>query len=189
MTTAHQGGHADDQIQRQISDRIDTSVRLGLQHAGVVLRHNLHRAGRVPSLGGVVDGQMQLSSERKTIVAGEWLRTSEVRPMFVLDTWVIIPNHVHGIIVITEMPHGRMTVETSRPRETSLNANRDVSTMQNRDVSTVVPFAPPDRLHGQKLSRHCDPRPRSDGEPDQGRMYQTHLGIGFDRVRVAATVL
>ncbi len=78
-------------------------------------------AWRALSLGEVVDGQMQLSPAGQ-IVAEEWLRTPQVRSDVALDEWVVMPNHVHGIIVIVPPD-----VETSR-----------------RDVSTI-PFAPPQR--------------------------------------------
>jgi putative transposase len=83
---------------------------------------------RLLFFGEIVDGQMRLSQAGQ-IVAEEWLRTPEVRSNVVLDEWMIMPNHVHGIIVI--LPPD---VETSR---------RDVSTMQNRDVPTAVSFTPP----------------------------------------------
>ena len=33
-----------------------------------------------------------------------------------LDAWVVIPNHVHGIIVIVDDPHGRLLRITSTVR-------------------------------------------------------------------------
>ncbi len=35
------------------------------------------------------------------IVQGEWLLTAQLRPNVVLDAWVVMPNHFHGIILIT----------------------------------------------------------------------------------------
>jgi putative transposase len=39
-------------------------------------------------------------SQAGEIVAGEWVRTESVRPEVRLDGWVVMPNHVHGIIEI-----------------------------------------------------------------------------------------
>jgi putative transposase len=50
--------------------------------------------------GDVMDGQVRLS-EVGTIVAEEWLNTEKIRPNVVLDRWVIMPNHLHSIVVIT----------------------------------------------------------------------------------------
>ena len=34
------------------------------------------------------------------IVADEWMKTRNIRPNVSLDEWCVMPNHVHGIIVI-----------------------------------------------------------------------------------------
>ncbi len=34
------------------------------------------------------------------IVRDEWLRSCEVRPGLVVDAWVVMPNHLHGIVVV-----------------------------------------------------------------------------------------
>ncbi len=39
------------------------------------------------------------------VVEEEWLRTAEIRPNVELDAFVIMPNHVHGIVMIID--HGR----------------------------------------------------------------------------------
>ncbi len=51
--------------------------------------------------GEVVDGEMRLN-EWGEIVRDEWFKTATVRPYVVLnaDEFVIMPNHVHGIIWI-----------------------------------------------------------------------------------------
>jgi REP element-mobilizing transposase RayT len=50
--------------------------------------------------GSIIDGEMQLSDIGQ-IVRDEWLRTHEIRPYVELDEFVVMPNHVHGILVIT----------------------------------------------------------------------------------------
>jgi len=62
--------------------------------------------------GDVVDGSVILSVAGQ-IVAEEWNKTPQIRANIGLDAWVVMPNHLHGIIIINE------SVETSR---------RDVST-------------------------------------------------------------
>lgn len=32
----------------------------------------------------------------------EWFRTGEKRPRIQLDAFVVMPNHIHGIIIITD---------------------------------------------------------------------------------------
>ncbi len=50
--------------------------------------------------GEIIDSKMHLNQLGK-IVAKEWLRTPQIRPETTLDEWVIMPNHLHGIIIIT----------------------------------------------------------------------------------------
>ena len=71
-------------------------------------------------LGEVFDGRPRLS-EAGSIVDEEWRRTAEVRPYVTLDQYAIMPNHVHGILII----HGRHPKERHADVETS---RRDVST-------------------------------------------------------------
>ena len=53
------------------------------------------------TLGKVVEGAVVLSPVG-LIVEEEWQRTAVVRPSVGLDEFVVMPNHVHGILVITE---------------------------------------------------------------------------------------
>ena len=49
--------------------------------------------------GGIVDGQMH-PNEYGKIAHGEWWRSEKIRPRIQLDAWVVMPNHVHGILMI-----------------------------------------------------------------------------------------
>jgi putative transposase len=51
--------------------------------------------------GKVVNGEMALNEYGKA-VEREWLRTTEIRPNLELDEFIIMPNHMHGIVVIVE---------------------------------------------------------------------------------------
>jgi len=56
--------------------------------------------------GTIVDSEMRLSDYGQ-IVSDEWVRSRVIRQEIDLDAWVIMPNHVHGIVVIlpTDVPH------------------------------------------------------------------------------------
>ncbi len=58
---------------------------------------------RAHLFGRVVDGEMVLN-EYGEIVREEWFRTTQMRPYVELfeDEFVVMPNHVHGIIWIVE---------------------------------------------------------------------------------------
>lgn len=44
------------------------------------------------------------------IAAEEWIKTAEIRPDIELDEWVIMPNHIHGIIFINPSVGARRAV-------------------------------------------------------------------------------
>jgi len=56
---------------------------------------------RTPVLGEVVNGEMQLSLAGR-VVSGEWLQAQDVRANVASDEFMVMPNHVHGIVVIEE---------------------------------------------------------------------------------------
>jgi REP element-mobilizing transposase RayT len=55
--------------------------------------------GRQSLFGNVIDGRMVLS-EPGRIVAEEIKRTEKLRPGVVIDTYAVMPNHVHLIVVL-----------------------------------------------------------------------------------------
>jgi len=60
---------------------------------------------RAPLLGGIIEGQMRMS-EYGTIAQEEWWRGEKIRPGIHLDAWVVMPNHVHGVVIIDTGPRG-----------------------------------------------------------------------------------
>ena len=54
---------------------------------------------RVCLFGEIVDGEMVLNDSGR-IVVNEWARTAQIRDEIELDEFVVMPNHVHGIIWI-----------------------------------------------------------------------------------------
>jgi REP element-mobilizing transposase RayT len=60
--------------------------------------------------GEIIDGEMRLN-DFGIIAREEWFRTAQMRPYVELfeDEIVVMPNHVHGIIWITDHPDRRGT--------------------------------------------------------------------------------
>jgi putative transposase len=58
---------------------------------------------RIPLFGRVHDGQMHLNKIGE-IVRDEWFRTATVRPYVTVsaDEFVVMPNHIHGIVWLAE---------------------------------------------------------------------------------------
>ena len=55
---------------------------------------------KLPLFGQAVNGEM-LVNDAGRIVEREWQRTPVIRPAIDLDVFVIMPNHLHGILVLT----------------------------------------------------------------------------------------
>lgn len=64
--------------------------------------------------GDVVDDEMKLNKLGE-IVLEEWLRTAEIRQDVELDSFVVMPNHIHGIITLIES--GRGTLRRASTKE------------------------------------------------------------------------
>ena len=56
-------------------------------------------SGRACLFGDVVDGEMRLN-EAGAVVVECWANMPEHFPHVTLDAFVVMPNHVHGIVVI-----------------------------------------------------------------------------------------
>ncbi len=63
--------------------------------------------------GEIVHGEMKLNANGR-IAYDEWLHTTKIRMNVELDVFVIMPNHIHGIIIInnTKMDVGRGVLYT-----------------------------------------------------------------------------
>jgi putative transposase len=85
---------------------------------------------RAAFFGDIVSGEIHLS-EIGVIAADEWQRTPALRRNVILDEWVVMPNHLHAIILIdnkitSEMDgHGGTIGQTHSavPVETHCNAS------------------------------------------------------------------
>ncbi|MEK6737432.1 MAG: transposase, partial [Planctomycetota bacterium] len=51
--------------------------------------------------GAITNGEMHLNEYGK-IVDNEWLKTPTIRQYVLLDKYIIMPNHFHGIIIIVD---------------------------------------------------------------------------------------
>jgi REP element-mobilizing transposase RayT len=61
--------------------------------------------GRICLFGHVADGVVELTDIGR-IVAEEWERTPALRPNVELDEFIVMPDHVHGIVIITQRDDG-----------------------------------------------------------------------------------
>jgi len=61
--------------------------------------------------GEIINGEMILNANG-IIAYNEWLKTNEIRSNVELDVFVIMPNHMHGIIIIKNDDHRRGVLHT-----------------------------------------------------------------------------
>lgn len=79
--------------------------------------------------GDIVEGEMMLN-ELGNIADYEWKKTGELRNNIILDEFVIMPNHIHGIICITD-------VETRRAVSLPENKNK-FGPLKKGSLSTII---------------------------------------------------
>lgn len=78
--------------------------------------------GRARLFGEVRDGRVRLNDVGK-IAEQEWLRSADVRREVDLDTFVIMRNHIHGVVVIRDVgAHGRAPLPTRQRQPRSLGS-------------------------------------------------------------------
>ena len=119
----------------------------------------LMTAKRVAWFGEVDSGKMVLSPIGE-IIATEWQKTAQIRLNIQLDAWVIMPDHIHGIIITTPTDDPTLT-ETSH--QDAPNPSKNPHWKPNSPGSMVNQF-----------KSVCTKRIRDSGYPDfawQARYY------------------
>jgi len=84
--------------------------------------------------GHMVDDKIQLNA-LGLIVQEEWAQTAIVRPNIELDAFVVMPNHIHGIIVITDNTVGATRRVAQMDNDNVARAPRRVAQMDNDNVA------------------------------------------------------
>ena len=155
--------------------RVETARLRGWDYsAGGAYFVTLCTQDRAMTLGEVIAGEVHLS-EAGEIVADEWQKTERIRPYVTLDQWVIMPNHLHGIIIITDavVETPRRGVSTRGVSTRGVSTVRDVSPrgIPTRGVSTTTVSRLKPRSLGAiigQVKSICTKRIRASGFPDFG---------------------
>ncbi len=95
--------------------------------------------GMVEWFGRVESGEMILN-EIGEIVADEWVRTPTIRPNVELDNWVVMPNHVHGIVILKSLVETQCTASLQRPTTPSQPQKQNHNTFgpQRMNLASIV---------------------------------------------------
>ena len=62
---------------------------------------------RICRFGNIVDGEMILNGYGQ-IAHDEWMKTPQLRPQIELNAFIVMPNHIHGILKINEIGRGEL---------------------------------------------------------------------------------
>ena len=63
--------------------------------------------------GDVVNRNLALNDFGR-MVDSEWLKTTEIRKNVILDKYIVMPNHFHGMFLITENDSGKARLATTK---------------------------------------------------------------------------
>lgn len=95
---------------------------------------------REHSFGYVIDGEVVLSELGK-IIMDEWLQTAVIRPHITLDQFMIMPNHLHGILIFENPTEPTVGASGSlaHERDNPSTSGRTTGTpLQNGSLGQVI---------------------------------------------------
>lgn len=89
--------------------------------------------------GKIRDGRMRLS-ETGQIAQTEWLKTPNIRPDMNLElgSFVVMPNHFHGIIIIGENRYNIETPHDGRDTTHRVPTYKNSFSPQSKNLSSIV---------------------------------------------------
>lgn len=90
--------------------------------------------------GRIADGKMQLN-ELGRLVENEWQRTAAVRPSVEVDTYVVMPNHLHGLLWFSDGLAGPVENSSETIRANSLGPIiaqfKSIVTKRSRSIASA----------------------------------------------------
>ncbi len=92
---------------------------------------------RENTFGDVVDSAMVLSELGK-IIEAEWLQTAVIRDHITLDQFIIMPNHLHGILVFDNPTVGASGSLALEPNTPSTKGRATGTPLQNASLGNVI---------------------------------------------------
>ncbi len=121
---------------------------------------------RLPIFGTISNGEMTLSSIGQ-IAYTEWFNTAQIRPEIQLHEFIVMPNHIHGIIEITSM-------ETHSPDRLDAGNNPIES---NHQISIAVKSRLGNVVKGYKsaATKQINRLPEYQGAAVWQRNYYEHI--------------
>lgn len=123
--------------------------------------------------GEVVDGVMRLN-QLGLIVREEWIKTALLRPRVVLDAFVVMPNHLHGIIVLNDICRGTRQRAPTVPRAPKTPVQQCPTTEQfGKPTSDSIPTIV--RSFKSATTKRINALRATPGAPVWQRNYYEHI--------------
>ncbi|MBI5876675.1 MAG: transposase [Chloroflexi bacterium] len=139
--------------------------------------------GREHLFGAIVDGEMRLN-EAGQLVADCWSRIPRHFPFAAVDSFIVMPNHLHGIIIINGDGRGEASTERSW---TISGASVDASPLQPRPHGTAPGSLAAIVQNVKSVStRRINATRQADGSPIWQRNYYEHIirsNTSLNRIR------
>ena len=119
--------------------------------------------------GEIINGEMHLN-ENGRIVDIEWAKTNDKRNNVVLDTYVVMPNHFHGIVILIDTCGG-----TARCAPTTKTCNGRNYRKFGKMISGTLPAII--RSFKSAVTKHINELRSEQGVPVWQRNYYEHIII------------
>ena len=130
--------------------------------------------GRECLFGQIVDGEMQLNHAGR-IAQDEWLRSAELRPRVTLDAFVVMPNHIHGIIILTDRRRGTLQRAPAERAPTERTPTERAPTVERFGKPTSDSIPTIVRLFKSAATKRINEMRRTPGVPVWQRNYYEHI--------------
>ena len=82
---------------------------------------------RAPLFGSIFDGEMMLSALGE-VVREEWQYVAKARRNIMLDLYVVMPNHLHGLVII-DRPEKRNKVQSATGQRRKLSPTLEAGSL------------------------------------------------------------
>jgi putative transposase len=139
--------------------------------------------------GKIVNGKMVLSEAGK-IAYDEWFKTPELRKNIELDAFIVMPNHLHGIIIIKEAYRkGELhspiddlqDIDMGEDTDTSKGEARDTDTSKGEDIRKGELHSPIDDLQDIDMGVSGDKEKGVSGDKEKGVSGDKEKGVSGDK--------
>lgn len=123
--------------------------------------------------GDIVDNEMQLNDYGQ-VMRSHWLKLPNYHPHLQLDAFVVMPNHIHGILGLTDFPIGagfdvKSLEPTSERTAKPALTQSTVASVNRHEISEII------RGFKTFSARCINQRRNMTGTPVWQRNYYEHI--------------